>query len=656
MRADEDMVYRVFGGCHGVSCHPKNYTNLVSDYRDKSSSAAKIFRRGENMCGIVGYIGSKNATDILLEGLGKLEYRGYDSAGIAVIKDNSIQVEKRKGRLAVLKESLEDNHVEGNVGIGHTRWATHGEPSDVNSHPHLNNEHTVAVVHNGIIENYLSLRQELTEKGYTFKSETDTEVLPFLIDYYYEGDLVEAVKKTISRLEGAYALGIIHKHHPDMLIAVRKDSPLVIGVGEGENFIASDIPAILNYTRQVYLIDNNEMAVLTNDSVEIMKTDGTKVDKEIYNVEWDVEAAEKGGYAHFMLKEIHEQPKAVKDTLSPRVDKDGMVNIKDLKLDEDYIKRINKVYMVACGTAYHAGLIGKAFIEKYANIPVVADIASEFRYANPFIDENTLMIVVSQSGETADTLAALRLAKEKGAKVLAVTNVVGSSIARESDYVFYTWAGPEIAVASTKAYTTQIIGLALISLDMALKRGTIDEIKVKEIVGQIWKLSDKIEMILNREEEIKDMANEIHTSEDIFYIGRGLDYYLALEGSLKLKEISYIHSEAMAAGELKHGTLALIDKKTPVIAIATQDSLYDKMLSNIKEVKARGAYVIGVAKETNKEIEEIVDKVIYIPEVMDELATPIAVVPLQMLAYYVALNRGCDIDKPRNLAKSVTVE
>lgn len=656
MRADEDMVYRVFGGCHGVSCHPKNYTNLVSDYRDKSSSAAKIFRRGENMCGIVGYIGSKNATDILLEGLGKLEYRGYDSAGIAVIKDNSIQVEKRKGRLAVLKESLEDNHVEGNVGIGHTRWATHGEPSDVNSHPHLNNEHTVAVVHNGIIENYLSLRQELTEKGYTFKSETDTEVLPFLIDYYYEGDLVEAVKKTISRLEGAYALGIIHKHHPDMLIAVRKDSPLVIGVGEGENFIASDIPAILNYTRQVYLIDNNEMAVLTNDSVEIMKTDGTKVDKEIYNVEWDVEAAEKGGYAHFMLKEIHEQPKAVKDTLSPRVDKDGMVNIKDLKLDEDYIKRINKVYMVACGTAYHAGLIGKAFIEKYANIPVVADIASEFRYANPFIDENTLMIVVSQSGETADTLAALRLAKEKGAKVLAVTNVVGSSIARESDYVFYTWAGPEIAVASTKAYTTQIIGLALISLDMALKRGTIDEIKVKEIVGQIWKLSDKIEMILNREEEIKDMANEIHTSEDIFYIGRGLDYYLALEGSLKLKEISYIHSEAMAAGELKHGTLALIDKKTPVIAIATQDSLYDRMLSNIKEVKARGAYVIGVAKETNKEIEEIVDKVIYIPEVMDELATPIAVVPLQMLAYYVALNRGCDIDKPRNLAKSVTVE
>jgi len=608
------------------------------------------------MCGIVGYIGDKNATDILLEGLSKLEYRGYDSAGIAVIKDGNIQVEKHKGRLSVLEESLKDKDMVGNLGIGHTRWATHGEPSDVNSHPHLNNDHSIAVVHNGIIENYLVLREEIMEKGYEFISETDTEVIPCLIDYYYDGDLVEAVKKAVSRLEGAYALGIIHKDHPDMLIAVRKDSPLVVGVGEGENFIASDIPAILNHTRKVYLIENNEMAVLTKDSVEIMKTDGTVVNKEIYNVEWDVEAAEKGGYAHFMLKEIHEQPKAVKDTLSPRVDKDGMVNIKDLNLDEEYIKRINKVYMVACGTAYHAGLIGKAFIEKFAKIPVVADIASEFRYANPFIDENTLMIVVSQSGETADTLAALRLAKEKKARVLAVTNVVGSSIARESDYVFYTWAGPEIAVASTKAYTTQIIGLALISLDIALKRGTVDEEKVKEIVEEIKKLSDKIDMVLKNEEEIKNMAKEIYTSKDLFYIGRGLDYYLALEGSLKIKEISYIHSEAMAAGELKHGTLALIDKNTPVIAIATQDSLYDKMLSNIKEVKARGAYVIGVAKENNKEIEKIVDKVVYIPEVMDELATPVAVVPLQMLAYYVALNRGCDIDKPRNLAKSVTVE
>jgi len=608
------------------------------------------------MCGIVGYIGNKNATDILIEGLGKLEYRGYDSAGIAVIKDNNIQVEKHKGRLSVLEESLKDNIIVGNLGIGHTRWATHGEPSDMNAHPHLNKAHTVAVVHNGIIENYLSLKQELVEKGYEFISETDTEVIPCLIDYYYDGDLVEAVIKAVSRLEGAYALSILHKNHPDMLIAVRKDSPLVVGLGEGENFIASDIPAILNYTRKVYLLENNEMAVLTKDSVEVMKTDGTKVNKEVYNVEWDVEAAEKGGYAHFMLKEIHEQPKAVRDTLSPRVDKDGIVNIKDLNLDEEYIRKINKVYMVACGTAYHAGLIGKAFIEKYVKIPVVADIASEFRYANPFIDENTLMIVVSQSGETADTLAALRLAKEKKAKVLAVTNVVGSTIARESDYVFYTWAGPEIAVASTKAYVTQVIGLALISLDIALKRGTVDKEKVKELVEEMKKLSDKIEIVLNKEEEIKNMANEIYTSKDIFYIGRGLDYYLALEGSLKIKEISYLHSEAMAAGELKHGTLALIDKNVPVIATATQDSLYDKMLSNIKEVKARGAYVIGVAKETNREIEKIVDKVIYIPEVIDELTTPVAVVPLQILAYYVALNRGCDIDKPRNLAKSVTVE
>jgi len=608
------------------------------------------------MCGIVGYIGNKNATDILIEGLGKLEYRGYDSAGIAVIESNDIQVEKHKGRLSVLEESLKDNNIAGNLGIGHTRWATHGEPSDLNAHPHLNKDHTVAVVHNGIIENYLLLRQELMENGYQFVSETDTEVIPCLIDYYYDGDLVEAVKKTVSRLKGAYALGIIHKDHPDMLIAVRKDSPLVVGIGEGENFVASDIPAILNYTRKVYLIDNNQMAVLTKDSVQVMKTDGTKVEKEIFNVDWDVEAAEKGGYAHFMLKEIHEQPKAIKDTLYPRVDEKGIVDIKDLNLDEEYIRRINKVYMVSCGTAYHAGLIGKALIEKYANIPVIADIASEFRYANPFIDENTLMIVISQSGETADTLAALRLAKEKNAKVLAVTNVVGSSIARESDYVFYTWAGPEIAVASTKAYTTQIIGLVLISMDMGLKRGTIDEGKVKEIVEEMRKLSDKVDLVLKQEEEIRNMANEIYNSQDIYYIGRGLDYYLALEGSLKLKEISYIHSEALAAGELKHGTLALIDKNIPVIAIATQENLYDKMLSNIKEVKARGAYVIGIAKETNKEIENIVDKVIYIPDVMDELAAALAVVPLQILAYYVALNRGCDIDKPRNLAKSVTVE
>ena len=606
------------------------------------------------MCGIVGYVGNKNAADILIEGLEKLEYRGYDSAGIAVLNDNGIEVRKNKGRLSVLKERLDKSTIEGSIGIGHTRWATHGEPSDVNSHPHLNPENTISVVHNGIIENYLPLKEELLEKGYKFKSDTDTEVISCLLDYHYNGNIVETVQKVVSLLEGSYALGILDKNNPDVIIAVRKDSPLVVGLGEGENFIASDIPAILNYTRKVYLLENGEMAVLKADSVEVMKTDGTKVNKEIFNVDWDIESAEKGGYDHFMIKEIYEQPKAIKDTINPRINDEEKVDIKDISLDEEYIKRINKIYMVSCGTAYHAGLIGKALIEKYAKIPVIADVASEFRYSNPFIDENTLMIVVSQSGETADTLAALRLAKEKKAKILAITNVVGSSISRESDYSLYTWAGPEIAVASTKAYTSQIAALALISMDIAVKRGAIEDIS--SIVDELKKLPEKVESILENVDNIKEMAKDICNTEDIFYIGRSLDYYVAMEGSLKLKEVSYIHSEALAAGELKHGTLALIDNGTPVIAIATQDRLFDKMLSNIKEVKARGAYVIGIAKENNREIEKIVDHVVYIPEVIDELSATLAVVPLQLLAYYVALNRGCNIDKPRNLAKSVTVE
>lgn len=606
------------------------------------------------MCGIVGYVGSKNAADILIEGLEKLEYRGYDSAGIAILNGKGIEVKKNKGRLSVLKERLGSDTIQGNIGIGHTRWATHGEPSDVNAHPHSNPENTISVVHNGIIENYLPLKEELLEKGYKFKSDTDTEVISCLLDYHYNGNIVETVQKVVSLLEGSYALGILDKNNPDTVVAVRKDSPLVVGLGEGENFIASDIPAILSHTRKVYLLENGEMAVLKADSVEIMKTDGTKVNKEIFNVDWDIESAEKGGYDHFMIKEIHEQPKAIKDTISPRINDEDKVEIKDIDLDEEYIKRINKIYMVSCGTAYHAGLIGKALIEKYAKIPVIADVASEFRYSNPFIDENTLMIVVSQSGETADTLAALRLAKEKKAKVLAITNVVGSSISRESDYSLYTWAGPEIAVASTKAYTSQLAALALVSMDIAMKRGTIEN--TSEIVNELKKLPEKVEYILENIDDIKEMANNIYNTEDIFFIGRSLDYYVAMEGSLKLKEISYIHSEALAAGELKHGTLALIDKGTPVVAIATQDRLFDKMLSNIKEVKARGAYVIGIAKENNREIEKIVDRVVYIPEVMDELSAALAVVPLQLLAYYVALNRGCNIDKPRNLAKSVTVE
>ena len=607
------------------------------------------------MCGIVGYIGNKDAEDVLVEGLEKLEYRGYDSAGVAILKEKGIELRKYKGRLSVLKKSLEKDRIEGNLGIGHTRWATHGGPSDVNSHPHMNSGHAIAVVHNGIIENYLSLREELINKGYKFLSETDTEVIPHLIDYYYTGDIVETVKIVVSKLQGSYALGIIDKNSPDMLIAVRKDSPLIIGIGEGENFIASDIPAILKYTRKVYILEDGEIAVIKRNSIDIMKINGTPVEKEIYNVNWSLEAAEKGGYEHFMLKEIYEQPKAIKDTISPRI-KDGRINTKEFDLSKEYIDSVNKVYIVACGTAYHAGLLGKIFIEKYAQVPVIVDIASEFRYGNSFIDKNTLMIVVSQSGETADTLAALRLGKERKAKVIAVTNVVGSSISRESDYVFYTWAGPEIAVASTKAYTTQLVSLALISIDMALKKGTIEEVEANKILEEIKKLPSQVELILKNVEDIEDIAAHIYKSKDVFFIGRGIDYYVSMEGSLKLKEVSYTHSEAMAAGELKHGTLALIDEGTPVIALATQDKLFDKMISNIKEVKSRGAYVIAIAKENNEKIEKTVDKVIYIPEVIDELAAVVSVIYLQLLAYYVALNRGCDIDKPKNLAKSVTVE
>lgn len=608
------------------------------------------------MCGIVGYIGKGKAANILVEGLEKLEYRGYDSAGIAILNKNEMEVRKYKGRLKVLKESLEKNSIEGTIGIGHTRWATHGEPSDINSHPHLNGEHTIAVVHNGIIENFSRLKDELKEKGYNFLSETDTEVLPHLLDLYYDGDMVEAVKKVVNKVEGSYALAVLDKNNPDTLIAVRKDSPLVIGLGDGENFIASDIPAILKYTRKVYILEDREMAVITKDKIDIMKTDGTSIEKEIYEVTWDVEAAEKMGYDHFMIKEIYEQPKAIKDTLSPRIIKEGKLKLDEVNLSREYLNNIDKVYIVACGTAYHAGLLGKSFIEEYAKVPVMVDVASEFRYSNPFIDDRTLMIVVSQSGETADTLAALRLGKEKNAKVIAITNVVGSSISREADHVLYTWAGPEIAVASTKAYTTQVAALALMALDIAIKRGTIDEESLGNILKELKEVSGLVEEIFKDVENIKEISDHICKSINLFFIGRGIDYDIAREGSLKLKEVTYIHSEAMAAGELKHGTLALIEKDTPVIALATQDNLFDKMLSNIKEVKARGAYVVALAKEGNEEIEKSVDKVIYIPKILDKLAGILAVVPLQLLAYYVALERGCDIDKPKNLAKSVTVE
>ncbi len=608
------------------------------------------------MCGIVGYIGNKQAVEVLTDGLAKLEYRGYDSAGVAILNDNDIEVRKFKGRLSVLSQDLERNNIHGNVGIGHTRWATHGEPSDINSHPHWNQSCSIAIVHNGIIENYMDIKEDLLQKGYKFTSDTDTEVVCHLLNEYYEGDLVGAVKKTVSKLEGAYALSVMSRDNPDELVAVRMTSPLIIGIGEEENFIASDIPAILKYTKNVYILNDGEMALVKKDGIELMTVNGTPISKEVFTVDWDVEAAEKGGYDHFMIKEIHEQPKAIKETLSPRLKKDKTIKLDDINLTKENIENFNKVYIVACGTAYHAGLLGKVLIEKFVKIPVIVDIASEFRYGNPFIDDKTLIIVVSQSGETIDTFEALRLGKRKGARIMAVTNVVGSSIAREAHDVLYTWAGPEIAVASTKAYTTQMASLALIALDMAVKTDAISQPEYNKAIEEIEQLSSKVAEILEDLDLVKDLALDIYQAEDVFFIGRGVDYDVAREGSLKLKEISYIHSEAIQAGELKHGTLALIEKDTPVIALATQDRLYDKMLSNIKEVKARRAYVIAIAKKGNKEIEKSADKVIYIPDVMDELSPILSVIPLQLLSYYVAKERDCDIDKPRNLAKSVTVE
>ncbi|MGO1371488.1 MAG: glutamine--fructose-6-phosphate transaminase (isomerizing) [Senegalia sp. (in: firmicutes)] len=608
------------------------------------------------MCGIVGYIGNRQASDILVEGLSKLEYRGYDSAGVAILNNDNLGLRKYKGRLQVLKDNLEKESLEGNIGIGHTRWATHGEPSDRNSHPHANSSGNIAVVHNGIIENYMEIKEKLKSNGYECVSETDTEVIAHLIDMHYEGDLVEAVQKAVKELEGAYALGVINKENPDKLIAVRKDSPLIIGIGEDENFIASDIPAVLKYTRNIFIMEDGEMAIVKKDHISLMTTCGKSIEKEVYVVDWDIEAAEKGGYDHFMLKEIFEQPKAVKDTLSPRLNKNNDIRLDDITLTKEDLDNINRVYIVACGTAYHAGLLGKSLIQKYVNVPVIAEVGSEFRYNNPFIDNKTLMIVVSQSGETADTLAALRMAKEKGARTLAVTNVVGCTMAREADDVFYTWAGPEIAVASTKAYTTQLVSMALIALDMANKKGTISKEKYHKLIDNLRDTPSKIEDILDKSENIISLAEQIYNKNHIFYIGRGIDYDVALEGSLKLKEISYIHSEAMPAGELKHGTIALIEDGTPVIALATQDRLFEKTVSNIREVSARGAKIISLAKVDNTSIDQASDEVMYIPNIDDDLSPILSVIPLQLLAYHVATLKGADVDKPRNLAKSVTVE
>ena len=608
------------------------------------------------MCGIVGYVGKKNAQEVILQGLEKLEYRGYDSAGIAIVEDGVIKSEKFKGRLAVLSDFLEANPIKGSLGIGHTRWATHGAPSDENSHPHLNAENTIAVVHNGIIENYVSLKEDLIAKGYKFKSQTDTEVIVHLLDSLYEGNLLEAVNKLTSIIRGAYAIGVVCSKSPNEMVAVRNESPLIVGLGQDENFIASDIPALLKYTRDVCILENGETVHLTPEKVTIYSPDKKEVKRDKFTVDWDVESASKGGYDHFMLKEIHEQPTAIKDTLLRRLDENGKIKLDDIKLTKEDLEKISKVYIVACGTAYNAGLVGRYAIEKFAQIPVEPDIASEFRYREPFIDQNTLLIVISQSGETLDTLAAIREAKRKGARILSVTNVVGSSVARESDDVFYTWAGPEIAVASTKAYTTQMTALYMIALDLALTKGTITEEFYFDMIEKMKELPAKVEKILENYEDIKQVAKEIKDKHSAFYLGRGLDYQTAMEGALKLKEISYIHTEAFAAGELKHGTIALIEEGTPVIAIASQERLYEKMLSNIQEVKARGAYVIAIANENRKEIEAQADRVIYVPEVDDILAPVLTAVPTQLIAYYTSLIKGNDVDKPRNLAKSVTVE
>lgn len=608
------------------------------------------------MCGIVGYLGPKNASEVIVDGLSKLEYRGYDSAGIAVCNDGELEIRKFKGRLAVLAEDIEKNEMKGNLGIGHTRWATHGEPSDVNSHPHFNMDKTIAVVHNGIIENYMELKEELKEDGVEFRSETDTEVIAHLVDKYYEGNLLDAVYKTVARLRGAYALGVICKDNEDELVAVRKDSPLIAGVGEGENFIASDIPALLKYTRKVYFLENGEVVHIKGDELKIYDADRNPVEKEIYDVKWDIEAASKGGYDCFMLKEINEQPEGVKNTLERRLDENGNIVLDGIHLTKEDLDSINRIYIVACGTAYHAGLLGKNALEKYLKVPVITDIASEFRYSDNFVDEHSLVILVSQSGETADTLAVLRDSKAKGAKILAITNVVGSSISREADEVFYTWAGPEIAVASTKAYTTQITSLYMIALNFALEKGTITREEYLETIEKMKELPEKIQSVLDNQDKIKETAERIVSKEHVFFLGRGVDYSLAMEGSLKLKEVSYIHSEAFAAGELKHGTIALIEEGTPVISIATQENLFEKMVSNMQEVKARGAFVASIAQEHNRSVEKVSDEVIYIPNCDDMLVPIVAVVPMQLLAYYVSTMKGLDVDKPRNLAKSVTVE
>lgn len=609
------------------------------------------------MCGIVGYAGRRKAAPLLLDGLKKLEYRGYDSSGIAVESgDGVIRAVKAKGRLSRLTELTSGGEtLDGTVGVGHTRWATHGEPNDVNSHPHLSEKGRFAVVHNGIIENYLELKSFLTEKGFSFISQTDTEVIAHLLEYYFEGDVLTCIRKVLNKLSGSYALGVLFNETPDVFYAVRKDSPLVVGLGENENFIASDMPALLKYTRSFILLADDEIACVSKDKVVVYNKNAEAEEKQPFFVDWDPETAEKGGYPHFMLKEIHEQPKAVRDTVMPRI-KENEIVLDDVVLTEEYVKNIKKINIVGCGSAYHAGIIGKYYIERVCRIPVETDLASEFRYRGPIADERVLTIIISQSGETADTLAALREAKRLKSKTLAIVNVVGSSIAREADNVLYTHAGPEIAVATTKGYTTQVASLYLIGLYLAGRLDSLSLTEYKEQLDSLKALPDNIEKLLKTPETTQYLASLYYKNKDFFFIGRGMDYASALEGALKLKEISYIHAEAYPAGELKHGTISLIENGSPVIAVAVDKRLFEKTLSNIKEVKTRGAKVIAVASKENSAVENEAEHTLYIPDCHPLLAPVLTAVYLQLFGYYVAAVRGCDIDKPRNLAKSVTVE
>ena len=608
------------------------------------------------MCGIVGYIGNEQAAPIILDGLSKIEYRGYDSAGMAIFDGAKLNIVKTAGRLKALEDLTHDGEtMPGSVGIGHTRWATHGQPTDANAHPHYNSSETIALVHNGIIENFQALKNKLINHGYEFRSQTDTEVLVQLLDYYYKGNPLEAITKVMHRVEGAYALGIIFADHPDEIFAVRKDSPLIVGRSDNAAYIASDVPAILKYTRDVYYIDNSEVVCLKAGELKFYTADEEEISKESTHIEWDAESVAKGGYEHFMMKEMYEQPKAVRETFEKHLEGDEII-IEELNMTDDEIKNLKKIHIVACGTAYHAGMAAKYVIEEMARISVELDMASEFRYRNPIIEPGALVIVISQSGETADTLQALRDSKEKGAKVLGIVNVVGSAIAREADSVMYTWAGPEIAVASTKAYSAQLIALYLLAMKFAHVRGTVSEEEYKSLLIDLRRLPEQIELLLGSKEKIQRFANRYIVAKSIFFIGRGLDYSLSMEGSLKLKEISYLHSEAYAAGELKHGPISLIENGTLVMAALTQDNLYKKTVSNIVEVRARGAFVLALTNNTHTDIEDNADYVIYIPTTSHYFTNSLAIIPLQLFAYYIAVGKGCDVDKPRNLAKSVTVE